>query len=156
MIEAKVHMSSHNKAPFFSIVIPLYNCEQYISDCIESIINQTYKNFEIIVVDDGSTDNSYEICHNIQQKYSELHVFRQQNSGTYNARLNGIRQSKGRYFLFVDSDDMIREDTLEGSSGPDPGAGRKRAARRRQGLAAPINVFDRFVVRSARSRSFRA
>ncbi len=114
MIEAKVHMSSHNKEPFFSIVIPLYNSEQYISDCIESIINQTYKNFEIIVVDDGSTDNGYEICHNIQQKYSELHVFRQQNSGTYNARLNGIRQSKGRYFLFVDSDDMIREDTLEG------------------------------------------
>ncbi len=90
-----------------SIIVPIYNVEKYLSKCIESLINQTYKNLEIILVDDGSPDKCPEIC----DKYSELDerivVIHQKNKGLSEARNQGIKKSTGDFLLFVDSDDTI-------------------------------------------------
>ena len=98
----------------FSIIIPVYNVEQYISECIDSILNQTYQDMEIILVDDGSTDGSGKIC----DQYAELHqvkckVIHNTNHGPFKARLCGINNAEGDAVLFVDADDYIRFDMLE-------------------------------------------
>lgn len=90
-----------------SIVVPVYNVEKYINRCIESIINQTYKNIEIILVDDGSTDSSGEICDKYSEKDSRIKVIHKQNGGLSDARNSGIDIATGDYLLFVDSDDYI-------------------------------------------------
>ena len=96
-----------------SIIIPVYNTEKYIKECIESIIKQTYKNIEIIIVNDGSTDNSVNIIKDYQKKYKRIKVINQKNKGPSAARNNGIKHSEGDYILFVDSDDWIEENMVE-------------------------------------------
>ena len=88
-----------------SVIVPVYNVESYLEECIESIINQSYENLDIILIDDGSTDNCGQIC----DKYAELDkrvtVIHKTNGGISSARNSGIEVAKGDYFCFVDSDD---------------------------------------------------
>lgn len=90
-----------------SIIIPVYNVELYICECLESVINQTYKKLEIIIIDDGSTDKSAEICKNYLKKDNRIRLISQKNSGVSAARNLGIEFANGEYITFIDSDDYI-------------------------------------------------
>lgn len=95
-----------------SVIIPVYNVKNYLEECIKSIINQTYKNFEVIIVDDGSTDGSAKICDyyaNLDRRINCIHI---ENAGVSNARNIGINNSKGDYIAFCDSDDKYSPDFL--------------------------------------------
>lgn len=91
------------KSPIVSIIIPCYNSEYYIAECIDSVLAQNYKNIEIIVIDDGSTDNSLDILNN----YKGITIYTQKNSGACVARNRGIKNSRGKYIKFLDSDDFL-------------------------------------------------
>ncbi|PSU32579.1 glycosyltransferase family 2 protein [Photobacterium phosphoreum] len=99
--------------PFISIVVPVYNVEEYLSYCIESILIQTFNDYELILVNDGSTDNSASICDFYCKQSSKIKVIHQENKGVSAARNLGIRESVGEYILFVDSDDWLEKSTLE-------------------------------------------
>ena len=90
-----------------SIIVPVYNVEKFLRRCIESLLNQNYKNFEIILVDDGSTDSSGEICDEYVQKYNFIKVVHQNNKGLSGARNAGLQVVSGEYVGFIDSDDWI-------------------------------------------------
>ena len=90
-----------------SIIVPVYNVEQYLENCIESILNQTFKDFELILVDDGSTDNSGKICDIYEKKDSRIKVIHKNNGGLSSARNAGLDIACGKYIGFVDSDDSI-------------------------------------------------
>ena len=90
-----------------SIVVPVYNVRQYIEKCIDSIINQTYKNLEIILVDDGSTDGSGELCDELKKLDFRIKVYHKENGGLSDARNYGVDRAKGMYIGFVDSDDYV-------------------------------------------------
>lgn len=90
-----------------SIIVPVYKVEKYICRCIDSILGQTYQNFELIMVDDGSPDHSRQICEEYAKKDSRIHVIRQENQGVSAARNKGLDISSGEYICFVDSDDYI-------------------------------------------------
>lgn len=92
-----------NEKPIVSIIIPCFNSESYIAECIESVIEQDYENIEVIVVDDGSTDNSAEII----SKYKDVSLYKQENSGACVARNYGLSKSNGKYIKFLDSDDFL-------------------------------------------------
>lgn len=96
-----------------SVIIPVYNVEQYLDRCLQSVVNQTYKNLEIILVDDGSTDASATICDNWKEKDSRVFVLHQENAGASSARNNGLQYAKGAYLTFIDSDDWVEADMLE-------------------------------------------
>lgn len=96
-----------------SVIIPVYNVEKYLSCCIDSVINQTYANIEIILVNDGSTDGSGQICEVYAQKDSRIKVFHKKNGGLSDARNYGMKQATGEYFTFVDSDDKIAQNGIE-------------------------------------------
>lgn len=96
-----------------SVIVPIYNVEKYLEKCIESILNQTYKNLEIILVNDGSTDNSYDICLKYKEKDSRVIIVNKSNGGLSSARNKGIECATGEYYLFVDSDDYISEYMIE-------------------------------------------
>ena len=98
--------------PLVSIVVPVYNVEKYLKKCIESLINQTYSNIEIILVDDGSTDNSGKICDKYADKYFFIYALHKKNSGLGLTRNYGLDKSKGEYVTFVDSDDYVEEDLI--------------------------------------------
>ena len=93
-----------------SVVIPVYNVEQYLPKCIESIMNQTYKNLEIILVNDGSTDGSQKICEEYKSLDNRIKVINKENGGLSDARNVGIDNSSGNYITFIDSDDYIDDD----------------------------------------------
>ena len=90
-----------------SVVVPVYNVEKYIDECIESIMNQSYQNIEIILVNDGSTDNSYEICKEWQAKSSKIRIINKENGGLSSARNAGLDHANGDFVAFVDSDDYV-------------------------------------------------
>lgn len=92
-----------------SIIVPVYNPGSFLKKCIESLVNQTKKNYEVILVDDGSTDDSSEICREYCQKYDNIKYFYKENSGVSDTRNFGIEKSCGEYITFVDSDDYIDE-----------------------------------------------
>lgn len=96
-----------------SIIVPVYNVEKELGRCLESIINQTYKNIEIILVDDGSIDRSPEICDEYAVKDKRITVIHKKNGGLSDARNDGLRISHGSYIMFVDSDDYIENDACE-------------------------------------------
>ena len=93
-----------------SVIIPVYNTELYLRRCLESVINQTYTNLQIIIIDDGSTDNSLKICTEYAQNDNRLIVYSQNNSGVSAARNKGLDMATGDYIAFVDSDDFIEND----------------------------------------------
>lgn len=96
-----------------SIIVPVYNVENYISHCIESLINQTYKNIEIILIDDGSTDLSGKICDDYAKKDTRVNVIHKENSGVSSTRNLGVKLSTGYYIMFVDSDDYVKKDFVK-------------------------------------------
>ena len=96
-----------------SIIIPVYNIEKYIEKAILSVVNQTYPDFELLLVNDGSTDSSYEICKKWEKKDSRIQVINKENGGVSSARNLGMELAKGDYLFFLDGDDWIREDCLE-------------------------------------------
>ncbi len=96
-----------------SIVLPIYNVEKYLDRCMQSIINQTYSNIEIIMVDDGSTDSSGKLCEKWKEKDSRISVIHKNNEGLGLARNTGIENANGEYICFFDSDDYIDLDTIE-------------------------------------------
>ena len=90
-----------------SIIVPVYKVEKYLSECVDSILNQTYKNFELILVDDGSPDNSGKICDEYAKRDGRVKVIHKENGGVSSARNAGLDNAKGEYVTFVDSDDII-------------------------------------------------
>lgn len=104
--------TSENK-PLVSILIPVYNVECYLNDCLDSVMAQTYDNLQIILCDDGSTDNSPSICSYYQNKDSRISVITQKNSGLSVARNNLLKRANGEYVYFLDSDDYISQNAIE-------------------------------------------
>ena len=96
-----------------SLIIPLYNAEQTIEQCVESAINQTFNNYELLLLDDGSSDNTLEICKAYSEKYSFIRCFRHDNHGVSYTRNRGIRESSGKYIMFADGDDYLLPDMME-------------------------------------------
>ena len=96
-----------------SVIVPVYNVERYLYKCIDSILNQTYLNLQIILVDDGSTDSSGMICDEYKMKDSRVQVIHKNNGGLSDARNFGIDEAKGSYYAFIDSDDFIEKDMIE-------------------------------------------
>ncbi|WP_353948977.1 glycosyltransferase family 2 protein [Sporolactobacillus sp. Y61] len=102
-----------NKKPLVSIIIPVYNAENYIKNCISSILNQSYKNFEVILIDDGSTDYSKRLCEEYAKKDARIKLYHQENSGPSTARNLGLHLATGKYIQFVDADDSLENDAIE-------------------------------------------
>ena len=100
------------KDALVSVIIPVYNTEKYLDKCLESVINQTYKNLQIILVDDGATDSSPQLCDEWKVKDSRIEVIHKQNEGLGFTRNAGIKKAKGKYVCFLDSDDTIDSDTI--------------------------------------------
>lgn len=99
--------------PLISVIIPVYNVEKYIHKCVDSVLNQTYRNLEIILVDDGSPDNCPQICDEYAQRDSRVMVVHKENEGVSIARNFAMSKMQGEYLMFVDSDDWIDLDTCE-------------------------------------------
>ncbi|MBO5935009.1 MAG: glycosyltransferase family 2 protein [Clostridia bacterium] len=99
--------------PLISVILPVYNVEKCIQRCLDSVANQSYKNLEIILVDDGSTDNSGKICDEYQANDNRIKVIHKKNAGVSAARNTGLEQSTGEYYCFIDSDDNIAENYIE-------------------------------------------
>lgn len=96
-----------------SIIVPIYNAEKVIKRCIESISRQSYEMLEIILVDDGSTDQSLEICEDMSEKDSRIKIIHQNNGGVSRARNTGLKKATGQYIMMVDSDDYLYERAVE-------------------------------------------
>ena len=96
-----------------SLVVPVYNVEEYVAECLESLIHQTLREIEIVVINDGSPDGSAAICHRFAQEDTRIRVIDQENAGLSAARNRGIQESTGAYILFVDSDDFLEPDACE-------------------------------------------
>ena len=96
-----------------SIIVPVYNVEKYLSRCIDSILNQTFDDFELILIDDGSPDHSGAICDDYAKKDNRILVIHKENGGLSDARNAGINIASGEYIMFVDSDDYISKDMCE-------------------------------------------
>ena len=94
-----------------SVILPVYNCEKWVERCIKSILNQTYKNIQLIIINDGSTDNSLEIC----KKYEndKIIIINKENSGVSETRNIGLEKAEGKYIFFIDADDYIKDDCIE-------------------------------------------
>ena len=101
------------KQELVSVVVPIYNVELYMKKCIQTIINQSYNNLEIILVDDGSTDNSGNIADEYAQKDLRVKVIHKLNGGLSDARNAGMKKATGKYICFIDSDDFIEKDMIE-------------------------------------------
>lgn len=99
--------------PLISVIVPVYKCEEYIETCVYSILKQTFTDFEIILVDDGSPDNCGKICDTLSEKYNNIIVLHQANQGQAAARNNGVRIAHGEWLHFVDSDDSVHPQMLE-------------------------------------------
>lgn len=97
---------------YFSVIIPIYNAERYLKECIDSVLYQSFEDFELILVDDGSTDSSGAICDGYAAKDGRIKVIHKQNGGQSTARNRGVACAQGRYLLFLDSDDFINSKTF--------------------------------------------
>lgn len=96
-----------------SVIMPCYNCGEYISDAIDSVIKQTFHDWELIIIDDGSTDDSATIAYKYSQKNKRIKIIRQENAGVISARNNGIRSARGKYIYPLDADDKIAPNCLD-------------------------------------------
>ena len=96
-----------------SVIVPVYNVEKYLEECLDSIKNQTFNDIEVILVNDGSTDNSQEICERYCSQDPRFHLINQENKGQSIARNRGVAESKGEFIVFIDSDDIVKIDLLE-------------------------------------------
>ncbi|WP_313114933.1 glycosyltransferase family 2 protein [Aequorivita sediminis] len=105
-------LDSFKNQPLISIIVPVFNKENFLRECLDSIINQDYQNFELIVVNDGSTDGSKIICEEYAAKYDQIILVHTENGGVSSARNKGLQIAKGEWVTFVDSDDYISKDYL--------------------------------------------
>ena len=96
-----------------TIILPIYNVEKYLEESLKSILNQSYKDYELIVVDDGSTDKSLSILNKYKSKFNKIRIFTEDNRGVSEARNLALGHAKGDYILLVDSDDFLRKDMIE-------------------------------------------
>lgn len=96
-----------------SVVVPVYNMQMYIEQCLNSLIAQTYPNFELIIIDDGSTDHSGQICERYRSKFRNIEIVHKENEGLISARIEGLHRATGQYIAFVDADDWVDKDFLE-------------------------------------------
>lgn len=96
-----------------SVIVPVYNRENYIGDCVKSVLAQTYADFELLLIDDGSEDNSGEVCRKFSAEDERIRVIRQKHGGVSSARNAGIEEAEGKYLFFLDCDDMIHPQLLE-------------------------------------------
>ncbi|MBR2740742.1 MAG: glycosyltransferase family 2 protein [Oscillospiraceae bacterium] len=101
------------ESPLITVIVPVYNTEKYLSRCVESIMEQTYKEIEVILVNDGSTDNSLSVCNKLCEKYPQLIIVDKVNGGLGSARNAGIKMAKGDFIAFLDSDDWVAADCYE-------------------------------------------
>ena len=99
--------------PEVSIIVPVYNVGKYLRECLDSILNQSFKDFELILIDDGSKDKSGQICDEYRSNYSNIIVIHQENKGQASAKNNGVKISKADWILFLDSDDVVHPDLLK-------------------------------------------
>jgi len=99
--------------PLVSVIVPIYNSEKYVHECVDSVIRQTYDNIEILLIDDGSTDNSGKICDEYAASDSRIRVFHQSNHGLSYSRNVGLHENRGDYVAFIDSDDSYYDNTIE-------------------------------------------
>lgn len=106
-------MIDSDTCPVISVVVPVYNGEKYLQECINSITNQTIVSFEAIFVDDGSTDKSFRILHANSLLDNRIKIIRQPNLGATSARKNGVKIAKGEWICFVDCDDRLLPETLQ-------------------------------------------
>lgn len=95
-----------------TVIVPVYNVERYIGKCVDSLLKQDYNDFEVLLIDDGSTDLSSKICDDFANKYKNVSVYHKKNGGLSDARNYGIKRATGDYLSFVDSDDVVKEDFL--------------------------------------------
>lgn len=95
-----------------SVIVPVYNVEAYLERCVESILQQTYAHFELILINDGSTDSSGQICNHLESQYENIKVYHIENAGVSNARNMGIQLATGSWVTFIDSDDFVTQDYL--------------------------------------------
>lgn len=102
-----------NTSPEISIIVPVYKAERYFAECVESILSQSFENFELLLVDDGSPDKCSQMCDEYSLKDSRVVTFHKRNGGQSSARNFGLDHAKGRYIMFVDSDDLLSEDALK-------------------------------------------
>ena len=91
----------------FSVILPIYNVEKYLAECIESVLSQSFKDYELILVDDGSKDGSGRICDEYAQKDSRIKVLHKENGGLSDARNYGTERASGDYIVYIDSDDYV-------------------------------------------------
>ena len=106
-------IADYESKALISIIVPIYNVEKYLRQCLDSVLNQTYQNFECLLINDGSPDNSAGICKEYVDKDARFHYFEKENGGLASARNLGIKYSKGKYISFIDSDDWVEPDYLE-------------------------------------------
>lgn len=106
-------MEIKKEEPIVSVIIPIYNVEQYLQQCIDSIVNQTYQNLDIVLVDDGSKDGSPAICDAYAREDARVQVIHKANGGLISAWKTGVENSKGKYLVFIDSDDWLDLDMIE-------------------------------------------
>ena len=111
-INLTASMQQSTNVPLVSIIMPVYNVQDYIACSIDSVLQQTFTDFELILVDDGSTDASHSICQAVADINSRVRIFWQQNKGLAAARNTGIKVSRGEYLAFLDSDDLWHPDKL--------------------------------------------
>lgn len=98
----------------YTIIVPLYNCEAYVERCLKSLLSQGFEDYEIVVVNDGSTDGSLEVAENCTKNAARVRIVSQENRGLSGARNTGIREAKGDYLIFIDSDDYVEPTLLSG------------------------------------------
>lgn len=101
------------KEMLFSIIVPVYNVEDYIEECVQSVLAQTYSNYEIILVDDGSTDTSGMICDRFAEQDSRIHTYHKENEGQIHTRITAMEHASGDYIVMLDSDDLLEINALE-------------------------------------------
>ena len=106
-------MADYESKSLISIIVPVYNVEKYLRECLDSIMSQTYQNFECLLINDGSPDHSADICREYVEKDSRFRYFEKENGGVSSARNLGIEHSKGEYITFIDSDDWVESDYVE-------------------------------------------
>lgn len=108
-----MELASKSKSPLVSVIVPVFNVEDYLERCIDSILDQTYSNLEVILINDGSVDASGEICDRYAQRFSNIIVIHQTNGGMSSARNAGLERCKGDFISFVDSDDWLKPKMIE-------------------------------------------
>lgn len=99
--------------PFFLVIVPVYNAEEFLSQCVESILPQSFTNFELLLINNGSTDNSGAICDDYKLKDSRVRVLHKENGGVSSARNVGVDCAQGKYVAFIDFDDWVESTFLE-------------------------------------------